>query len=233
VRAGHPSGRARRCGRHAADELGGVGGGPGQRVDGAPAPRTESVVSARVRLPRPGCLPALRRAPAVDADRGRPTVPELGSGRDCGDRAVQRAGPAVVATQLATAADTLASRLDDVHGYQWERPGRRSDGALFTVATFVRYFIHDPIHHLHDVTGRRYPYSDETDRRGTRDHAAGRAGAILWSNSPEPYQTVRDRRGLRGVGRGRVGCRSSRWRVCGRRMGGFGGCRSGRSTGLT
>ena len=133
----------------------------------------------------------------------------------------------MVATQLATAADTLASRLDDVHGYQWERPGRRSDGALFTVATFVRYFIHDPIHHLHDVTGRRYPDSDETDRRGTRDHAAGRAGAILWSNSPEPYQTVRDRRGLRGVGRGRVGCRSSRWRVCGRRMGGFGGCRSG------
>jgi hypothetical protein len=32
------------------------------------------------------------------------------------------------------------------------RPGRRSDGATFTAETFARYFIHDPIHHLHDVT---------------------------------------------------------------------------------
>ena len=28
------------------------------------------------------------------------------------------------------------------------RPGRRSDGASFTVETFGRYFMHDPIHHL-------------------------------------------------------------------------------------
>jgi hypothetical protein len=69
--------------------------------------------------------------------------------------------PALVATQLATAADTLAARFDGVHGEQWERPGRRSDGAHFTVATFARYFIHDPLHHLHDVTGRRHPDRDE------------------------------------------------------------------------
>jgi hypothetical protein len=25
----------------------------------------------------------------------------------------------------------------------------------FTVATFARYFVHDPIHHLYDVTGER------------------------------------------------------------------------------
>jgi len=31
------------------------------------------------------------------------------------------------------------------------RTGRRSDGAEFTVDTFARYFVHDPIHHLHDV----------------------------------------------------------------------------------
>lgn len=68
--------------------------------------------------------------------------------------------PAVVAAQLTTAAGALAARFDGVHGDQWERPGRRSDGARFTVATFARYFIHDPIHHLHDVTGRRHPSSD-------------------------------------------------------------------------
>jgi hypothetical protein len=38
-----------------------------------------------------------------------------------------------------------------VTGPAWERRGRRSDGAAFTVATFGRYMIHDPIHHLHDV----------------------------------------------------------------------------------
>ena len=68
--------------------------------------------------------------------------------------------PARVATELAAAADTLAARLDGVQGERWERPGRRSDGAHFTIATFARYFIHDPIHHLHDATGRRDPDGD-------------------------------------------------------------------------
>jgi len=63
--------------------------------------------------------------------------------------------------QVSPAAVAAAVRFDRVHGEQWERPGRRSDGAHFTVATFARYFIHDPIHHLHDVTGRRYPDRDE------------------------------------------------------------------------
>jgi len=27
--------------------------------------------------------------------------------------------------------------------------------ASFTVETFARYFIHDPVHHLYDVTGQR------------------------------------------------------------------------------
>jgi hypothetical protein len=42
-----------------------------------------------------------------------------------------------------------------VRGEQWERRGRRSDGAAFTVATFGRYMIHDPEHHLFDATGVR------------------------------------------------------------------------------
>jgi hypothetical protein len=40
-----------------------------------------------------------------------------------------------------------------VAGEQWARPGRRSDGASFTVETFARYFAHDWVHHLHDVGG--------------------------------------------------------------------------------
>ncbi|MBV9291299.1 MAG: DinB family protein [Frankiales bacterium] len=58
---------------------------------------------------------------------------------------------AVVAAELATAADDIAGRFDRVVDDEWARTGRRSDGATFTVETFARYFIHDPIHHLHDV----------------------------------------------------------------------------------
>ena len=63
--------------------------------------------------------------------------------------------PAAVAIALQTGAETLADHFDQVTGEQWDRPGARSDGARFTVATFGRYFIHDPIHHLYDATGRR------------------------------------------------------------------------------
>jgi hypothetical protein len=60
--------------------------------------------------------------------------------------------PASVRAEILEAAEILAAAFDDVHGDQWERTGRRSDGARFTVESFARYFIHDPIHHLNDAT---------------------------------------------------------------------------------
>ncbi|MGA5700737.1 DinB family protein [Peterkaempfera bronchialis] len=63
--------------------------------------------------------------------------------------------PARVAPELTAAADTLAAAFDRVSGDQWHRPGDRSDGAHFTVESFARYFVHDPLHHLWDVTGDR------------------------------------------------------------------------------
>lgn len=59
--------------------------------------------------------------------------------------------PVVVSAELSAAAAALAGVFDGVAGDQWQRSGRRSDGAAFTVDTFARYLIHDPIHHLHDV----------------------------------------------------------------------------------
>ncbi len=59
--------------------------------------------------------------------------------------------PAAVAVELTRGAAALADRFDTVKGPQWQRTGFRSDGASFTVDTFARYFIHDPIHHLWDV----------------------------------------------------------------------------------
>jgi len=63
--------------------------------------------------------------------------------------------PDRVRGELVAAAGALATAFDGVGGSQWRRPGRRSDGASFTVETFARYLIHDPVHHLYDVTGVR------------------------------------------------------------------------------
>lgn len=65
--------------------------------------------------------------------------------------------PSTVAIQLVEAATALADAFDGVTGEQWHRPGRRSDGARFDVAGFSRYLLHDPVHHLYDVTGHRVP----------------------------------------------------------------------------
>jgi hypothetical protein len=64
----------------------------------------------------------------------------------------------VVADELTEAAEAIAARFGTVAGTQWQRTGARSDGAHFTVESFARYFIHDPIHHLYDVTGT--PHAD-------------------------------------------------------------------------
>jgi hypothetical protein len=59
--------------------------------------------------------------------------------------------PRRVADELEEAAGALADRFGDVPAHAWHRPGRRSDGARFTVAMLSRYLLHDPVHHLWDV----------------------------------------------------------------------------------
>ena len=61
--------------------------------------------------------------------------------------------PGTVAAEIVAAGTALAARFDTVTGDQWQRTGFRSDGASFTIETFARYFVHDPVHHYHDVTG--------------------------------------------------------------------------------
>ncbi|MHA7133843.1 DinB family protein [Oerskovia turbata] len=59
--------------------------------------------------------------------------------------------PQVLARELAIAGDRIAGRFDAVGSDDWERPGRRSNGSVFTVRTLGQYFLHDVVHHLHDV----------------------------------------------------------------------------------
>ena len=59
--------------------------------------------------------------------------------------------PLMVRDDLVVAGSRLAEAFDGVREDQWARPGTRSDGARFTVESFARYFLHDPLHHLQDV----------------------------------------------------------------------------------
>jgi hypothetical protein len=61
--------------------------------------------------------------------------------------------PPAVARELEIAGDRVAGRFDALVPDQWERPGRRSNGSVFTVRTLGQYFLHDVVHHLHDVRG--------------------------------------------------------------------------------
>lgn len=60
--------------------------------------------------------------------------------------------PARVAAELLGCSERIAKRFEGVTGRQWERTESCSDGATFTVASFARYFLNDPVHHLHDFT---------------------------------------------------------------------------------
>ncbi len=61
--------------------------------------------------------------------------------------------PAEVAHELHACGQRLADRFAGLSDAQWERTGRRSDGAAFTVTSFARYLLHDVEHHLWDVRG--------------------------------------------------------------------------------
>jgi len=59
--------------------------------------------------------------------------------------------PAEVFGELTRAGTAIAELFDGVEDNAWLRPGRRSDGSVFTVESLGRYFLHDVLHHLHDV----------------------------------------------------------------------------------
>jgi len=61
--------------------------------------------------------------------------------------------PDTVAQQLTVAGERIASAFAAVQDAQWTRSGRRSNGSIFTVDSLSRYFVHDLVHHVSDVSG--------------------------------------------------------------------------------
>jgi hypothetical protein len=59
--------------------------------------------------------------------------------------------PKQVSAQLGERADALAAEFAAVRAEEWQRPGRRSNGSVFTIDTIGRYVLHDLAHHAWDV----------------------------------------------------------------------------------
>ena len=59
--------------------------------------------------------------------------------------------PETVGLQLVAAANRVADSFAAVPAAARQRTARRSDGPSFTVATLGSYFLHDIVHHRHDV----------------------------------------------------------------------------------
>ena len=59
--------------------------------------------------------------------------------------------PAQTGEALAIEIEATASAFDRIRSDEWARTGRRSNGSLFSVETFVIYVVHDLTHHLVDI----------------------------------------------------------------------------------
>jgi len=70
------------------------------------------------------------------------------------ERQYDRQDPTEVAQELAIETRAIAAAFETVQADLWDRPGRRSNGSMFTVATLAIYFLHDIEHHVHDISGR-------------------------------------------------------------------------------
>ena len=65
--------------------------------------------------------------------------------------------PGTVGTELVERAAEVAAVYASVEDDQWQRPGRRSNGSLFTVESMGVYHLHDVVHHLWDVSHSAEP----------------------------------------------------------------------------
>ena len=69
------------------------------------------------------------------------------------DKDYSGADPAEVSAELTAEGKQVAESFASVRDGQWRRRGFRSNGSEFTVLTLGQYFLHDVVHHLHDVDG--------------------------------------------------------------------------------
>ena len=83
-----------------------------------------------------------------------PTFPNWDQDATAVEQRYDRQAPKVVAAELQRSVTALVHLLDAVPNDAWDRPATRSNGSRFTLASLVRYLVHDPVHHVHDVVSQ-------------------------------------------------------------------------------
>lgn len=77
------------------------------------------------------------------------------------EKAYWRQRPEPVAAELVAAAARIRTTIRGIDATQLPRPGRRSNGSVFTVETLVQYFAHDLVHHGWDIAAGAGKRTDE------------------------------------------------------------------------
>ena len=88
---------------------------------------------------------------ALIREHDNPTFPNWDQDATAVERRYDRQDPLRVAVELTQSLDALINQLDAVPDTAWHRQELRSNGSRFTLETLVRYLVHDPLHHAHDV----------------------------------------------------------------------------------
>mgnify|MGYP003675876969 CR=1 FL=1 len=85
-------------------------------------------------------------------DEDDPSFPNWDQDETARDDDYVHQDPETVSAELVEAAGVLVGTLDGVPDSALGRTALRGDGSRFTVETLGLYLLHDPVHHLHDVT---------------------------------------------------------------------------------
>ena len=113
--------------------------------------RSGRLVGPRVRLSLRDVFTLYDERLVMMLDQDDPLYPNWDQNETAIAKSYEDEDPVMVAADLGIEAHRLADRFDALQGKDWERAGTRSDGARFTIETFARYLVHDPVHHVHDV----------------------------------------------------------------------------------
>ncbi|GAC1329598.1 MAG: maleylpyruvate isomerase N-terminal domain-containing protein [Mycobacteriales bacterium] len=92
-----------------------------------------------------------RRRITLVLEQDDPTFPNWDQDATAVEQQYDQQDPRIVESELQRSLAALLEQLDAIPADAWGRPALRSNGSRFTLATLVRYLVHDPVHHAHDV----------------------------------------------------------------------------------
>ncbi|MTE16186.1 DinB family protein [Nocardia aurantiaca] len=106
---------------------------------------------ARTGGPRPGPMIAAYDTAVTMGDNGIPMFANWDQDATAVAANYAAAETATVAAELAAAVDTVAHAFASVPIAERDRAALRGNGSAFTVDSMALYFLHDLVHHAHDV----------------------------------------------------------------------------------